>query len=276
MIVSDTVARAADDIERAHLRDPADRSFVIHRYPAPAELAGLLRRFWVPVWDVPPGRSAQQRVLQYPVCLLVATPGYSRFAGPVRGLSTATLEGRSWGFGAMFAPAAGRLLLGGPVAGIADRFVELDDVFAGLAQELRQAMMSGPDDPAAHARGRALVEARLWPLLPLDEESRLTNELVELVESDSSVTRVGQLCLRYGIGERALERLCRRRLGLTPLWLIRRRRLHEAADRLRDGTAALAQVAADLGYADQAHFSRDFKQATGMTPGRFARMSSGG
>ena len=78
-----------------------------------------------------------------------------------------------------------------------------------------------------------------------------------------------QLCERFGIGERALQRLTARRLGLSPAWLIRRRRLHEVAGGLR-GPEALADLAARLGYADQAHFARDFRTSTGLTPGEFA------
>ena len=81
---------------------------------------------------------------------------------------------------------------------------------------------------------------------------------------------VGQLCERFGIGQRALQRLTARRLGLSPAWLIRRRRLHEAAGRLREREGRLADVAAELGYADQAHFSCDFRTTTGMTPAQFA------
>ena len=61
-----------------------------------------------------------------------------------------------------------------------------------------------------------------------------------------------------------------RRIGLTPKWLIQRRRLQEAAERLRTHGTSLAEVAAALGYADQPHFSRDFSAVTGMTPGEFA------
>jgi len=64
--------------------------------------------------------------------------------------------------------------------------------------------------------------------------------------------------------------LVHRRLGLTPKWLIQRRRLQEAAERLRSGPAGLGDVAAVLGYADQAHFTRDFARVTAMTPGQFA------
>jgi AraC-like DNA-binding protein len=57
---------------------------------------------------------------------------------------------------------------------------------------------------------------------------------------------------------------------LSPKWLIQRRRLQEASVRLRSDPASLADVAADLGYADQPHFTRDFRSVTGMTPGEFA------
>jgi len=48
--------------------------------------------------------------------------------------------------------------------------------------------------------------------------------------------------------------------------------LQEAADRLRDHSTTLAQVAAALGYADQPHFIRDFAKVTTMTPGEFASL----
>lgn len=96
------------------------------------------------------------------------------------------------------------------------------------------------------------------------------NSIVRLVEDDPDVTRVAQVCEAFDLTERSLQRLTRRRLGLSPKWLIQRRRLHEAAERLRDGGGNLADVAANLGYADQSHLTRDFRSVTGMTPGEFA------
>lgn len=104
----------------------------------------------------------------------------------------------------------------------------------------------------------------------MDEEGLLVNTVVETVEAGAQLLRVAQLCERFGMTERTLQRLTQRRLGLSPKWLIRRRRLHEAAGRLRDPATELAALAADLGYTDQAHLTRDFRAATGLTPGRFA------
>ena len=114
--------------------------------------------------------------------------------------------------------------------------------------------------------------AALRPLLPVDAEGDLVNRLVAYVESSSDVTRVAQVCNEFGLSERALQRLVQRRLGLTPKWLIQRRRLQEAAERLRTGPSTLSEVAAVLGYSDQPHFIRDFSRVTSMTPGEFAAL----
>jgi AraC-like DNA-binding protein len=54
--------------------------------------------------------------------------------------------------------------------------------------------------------------------------------------------------------------------------VIRRYRMHEAAAQLRSKTPPpLAELAASLGYADQAHFTRDFKSVVGRTPARMTK-----
>ncbi|MGY1731069.1 helix-turn-helix domain-containing protein [Geodermatophilus sp. SYSU D01045] len=263
-----------DTIERAHLRDPRDASHVMYRHEATGPLAALVQRFWIPVWSVPPGDEAVQRVLQYPVCLVVVAPDYARFYGVVSGLSTTTLTGDGWAVGVMLTPAAGALVAGGPVAAYTDRHVDVGEVLgadgARLAARVRAAMAADPHSPAAHAEARAAYDDALHRFLPVDEEGALVDRLVALVESRPDLTRVDQLCAETGLSERALQRLVSRRLGLTPKWLVQRRRLQEAAGRLRDRTATLAGVAADLGYADQPHLTRDFARVTGMTPGEFA------
>lgn len=272
--------RPARDTEPAHLLDPAELHFTIDRYPVPARLAPVARRFWIPVWDVPAGRESPQHVLQYPVCLIVVTDEYARFYGVASGLSTTTLTGRGWAVGLMFQPAAGYLLTGRPVREVTDRFVDVESVtgLSGirLADRIRAVMRDDPRDEDRRAAARAVVEDHLATLLPVDEEGAFVNAVVETVETTPELLRVDDLCQRFGVAERTLQRVLHKRVGITPKWLIRRRRLHEAADRLRDSDADLAAIASDLGYADQAHLTRDFRAATGLTPGRFAaRFRSG-
>ena len=275
---SDPVAAPArlDPIERAHLKDPRDASHVMHRYAPPAGLAGLVQRFWIPVWSVPPGEEAEQRVLQHPVSLVVVSGEYARFYGVVSGLSTTTLRGDGWAVGVMCAPAAGFLLTGTPMAHFTDRAVDVGDVLGAeggrLVDRVRAAMGADPASPEAHGVAMAAYADALRRFLPVDAEGELVNEVVAFVEGDRDVTRVAQVCAAFGLSERALQRLVHRRLGLTPKWLVQRRRLQEAAELLRARTTTLGEVAAALGYADQPHFNRDFARVTAMTPGEFAAL----
>ncbi|MEO9330192.1 helix-turn-helix domain-containing protein [Gordonia aurantiaca] len=262
-----------DDVERAHLVDPRDATYRIGRWGPSPDLAELIRRFWVPVWSVPPGAEAPQRVLQYPVCLIVVTDAYARFYGVATGLSETVLTGDGWGVGVMLTPGTGGLLVG-DVSRFTDRYDELSDVFgesgADVVERVRAEMARNPHEDPAQRAATDVVEDWLRGYLPMDDEGRLVNDIVEWVEHESSVTAVAQICERFHLTERSLQRLTRRRLGLTPKWLIQRRRLHEAAERLREPGETLAVLAAELGYADEAHFVRDFKAVTGMTPREFS------
>jgi AraC-like DNA-binding protein len=161
------------------------------------------------------------------------------------------------------------VLVDGPVDRLTDRVVPFAD--DDLVRRVREAIGDDPGDPARRATAVAAMEEWIAVLGPVDEEGLLVNAIVEHVEGDPRVQRVGQVCETFAISERSLQRLTARRIGLSPKWLIQRRRLHEAAERLSAEEAPdLARVALDLGYADQAHFGRDFKAVTGVTPGEFA------
>ncbi|MEJ5946791.1 AraC family transcriptional regulator [Pseudokineococcus basanitobsidens] len=263
-----------DVVERAHLRRPDDTSHTLARYAPPPGLEHLVRRFWFPVWHVPPGEVSVQEVLQHPVCLLVVTPTYARFYGVTSGLSRTVLEGDGWAAGVMLTPAAGHLVAAEPLSTFADRSVPLAQVLPGagpaLVTAVRSAMAEDPAAPSSHAAAMAAYASVLGDVGPVDAEGALVDHVLALVESRRDLTRVDELCAAAGLSERALQRLTRRRVGLGPKWLIQRRRLHEAAELVRAGATPHAEVAALLGYADQAHVVRDFSHVTGTTPGALA------
>ena len=73
---------------------------------------------------------------------------------------------------------------------------------------------------------------------------------------------------------RALQRLFREYVGVSPKWVINRYRLHEALEQIAAGGAIdWSALALDLGYFDQAHFIRDFRRLVGVSPGAYARGS---
>ena len=105
----------------------------------------------------------------------------------------------------------------------------------------------------------------------MDEHGLLINQIVTWLRHNPDVTRVEHVAREFGLTERSLQRLVEQRVGLTPKWLVKRRRLHDAVQALKSGNTTLADVAAELGYSDQAHFTHDFRAVTGMTPGHFLR-----
>ena len=70
-------------------------------------------------------------------------------------------------------------------------------------------------------------------------------------------------------------RVFRRATGLPPHAWLKQRRLEQARALLRSGCAPL-QVALQLGFADQSHLNRQFKQSYGVSPGEYRRACAGG
>lgn len=265
---------AAHAVDRARLTEHAALAPPVHRYPPAARHTDLVRHYWVPVWDLPPQTEITEQVLQYPSCLIVVAPDYARFYGVVPGLSTKALQGSGWAVGVMLWGGAAPTVLGrSDASDLADTHVLLEELpgLRGVVAPIRSAMTPGPGDPDRHRVAIGLLEHALDALPPISAEGREVTAIVQLVESDPHLLTVGELVARSGRSERTLQRLVHRHLGLTPKWLIQRRRLQEAAHQLKGGGRPLAQVATDLGYTDQAHFTRDFHRVTGYRPGQFAR-----
>ncbi|OKJ05280.1 helix-turn-helix domain-containing protein [Kitasatospora sp. CB01950] len=73
-----------------------------------------------------------------------------------------------------------------------------------------------------------------------------------------------------------LSRAFPRELGVTVTHYRHRVRLARALDRLEAGETSLSTLAADLGYADQAHLTRTARRHLGRTPTALRRLLAGG
>lgn len=90
---------------------------------------------------------------------------------------------------------------------------------------------------------------------------------VDLVARHHGSVRVERLAAHLGIGRRRLERGFRRHVGLTPKQFARLTRFQAAIARLaRSPEVRWADLAADLGFYDQAHLIREFRSFAGLTP----------
>ena len=88
----------------------------------------------------------------------------------------------------------------------------------------------------------------------------------------SGMSRIRSMAKTLGISTRQLERRFLQETGLSPKRygrILRLQRLLFHLDNQWLGT--MTQLAYELGYADQAHLNRDFKQLTGINPGQYLR-----
>ncbi|MGA7205519.1 MAG: helix-turn-helix domain-containing protein [Specibacter sp.] len=248
-----------------------------HRLPAPATVKDLVQWFWIPEWDIEPGRSSRQQLIAFPASNLVVQPDVIELSGPTTRVSHQDLTGRGWAVGALLRPAAVPAFTADP-ASLRDSRVllPLTDLHGVVA-----AMGGAMDDPDPARRRQAAVDAfAAWLIARIPDvspEGLLANAMVDTIDSCREVARIEDAALRLAVSPRTLQRLATKYVGLSPSTLIRRRRLQDAADRVRtDPGADLARIAAELGYADQAHLANDFQKFLGFTPSSYRRWSGQG
>ncbi len=239
-----------------------------HRLPPPDAAEHLVSWFWIPQWDIEKGSTSRQHVVAYPALnLVVEHTGTSRAPIQLFGATTAAthrdLEGTGWAVGALLRPAAAAALVA-DAAEIRDGAVEVaaPDLLDGVTRAMRAGGEGGRS--AAVLEFARWLSSRVGEVTPTDA---LANEMSELLMTDAAVTRGEDAADHLNISLRTLQRLAHRYVGLPPAAMIRRRRLQEAAQRLRDDPDTdLASVAAELGYADHAHLSNEFRRVLGFTP----------
>ena len=88
--------------------------------------------------------------------------------------------------------------------------------------------------------------------------------------------RMAELADHCNLSSRQLQRQFQDVVGVSPKALARAIRFEEIRRRLMfDPDQSLTDLAYEFGYADQAHFIRDFKEFADRTPGEFAREMRG-
>jgi AraC-like DNA-binding protein len=84
---------------------------------------------------------------------------------------------------------------------------------------------------------------------------------------------LSDLCAASALSASYLIRAFRQRYHMTPHAFLLNCRIQHSQQLLRRGQP-IAQVAQELGFADQAHFQRTFKRLVAATPGQYSRSSS--
>jgi AraC-like DNA-binding protein len=240
----------------------------LERFEAGEALHAFVEHYWSVTWEEQP--RVTRETVPHPSVHLVLEPGRSELHGVYPHRFSRIIEGSGRVLGTKFRPGGFRAFAKESVARLTGKIVAPSSVFGPSIYKLEAEAAACAEAGAAFE----VVEAFLTQFNPTPTaELAAVDEIVRSIVADRSITRVEMLAERFDVGLRQLQRVFRDYVGVSPKWVIRRYRLIEAAERLRcrDDTIDFALLALDLGYSDQSHFIRDFKDMVGRTPADYYR-----
>jgi AraC-like DNA-binding protein len=243
----------------------ASRSDYRERAPVAA-----LRRHVACVWTqrIEPGKRPMIHRIVPDGCIdIVWLDGFLHVAGPDTGPVLAPISAGSLVVGIRFRPGLAPTMLGLPASELLDGRTALLHLWGGASGRLAERLVASSDPGAAMAvLERELLE-RLPDAAPVD---RLAEGVVAELRAAPPSPVVAGLAATLGSSERQLHRRCLDAFGYGPKMLDRvlrfQRFLALARTATPRGEAGLARLAADAGYADQAHLARECRALGGLTP----------
>lgn len=241
----------------------------LRRYHPSEALRPLVEHYWLVRWDLGEQPPLRQTVLPHPTVHLVVETSRPEVVGVVEGRFERVIEGRGRVLGIKLRPGAFAAFTERPVSDFTGRRVAMRELFGSRADRYAEAVLATDDDEGLCRHAEAFL-TQLRPTLP--PAARRARDLVERVQADPSVRSVETLAQLAGLAPRSLQRLLRRTVGVSPKWVLLRYRLHEALARLEhDEIPDWAALAVELGYFDQAHFTKHFKAFVGATPAEYTQ-----
>ena len=231
-------------------------------WPAPAALRDAVACAWAQVTD----SSAERAGLVLPDgCTdLIWEQGRGAYvAGPDTGPVATTMAAGTLVLGVRFRPSAGGPALGIPLSELRDLRADLADLRPAQARQLTAAL----DPEVAAARMLDMTAALVADGAP-DPEVTWAARLLR-----DPAARAEDVAAEVGLSLRQLRRRCQAAVGYGPKMLqrvLRFRRFVACVD-ARPDVLDLAAIAAEAGYADQAHLTRECGRLAGLTPAALAR-----
>jgi AraC-like DNA-binding protein len=190
-----------------------------------------------------------------------AVIGGARSAPFVRDIAAPAIS-----IGAQLQPGAARLLFGVPANELAEHHTRLGDVWGPAADEARTRILEAQTPEGRLDQLEAILAARLPRVRALHPA------IANALEHCDATPRIDALVDASGYSHRRFIALFREAVGLTPKRYARVRRFQAALARLEsEPQARWADLAMDLGYSDQAHFAREFREFSGLTPQEYRR-----
>lgn len=232
------------------------------------ELVPWLAHVWSVEWSLAENVKRTQKTVPFPAYNLIVD---SHLGCALFGCSSASfdyqLKGSGQVIGFRFKPAAQAAFWNGEPSTLTDGSLptktfakpDLNDALVAL----RRSDISGDTISGTVTMLQQYSE-------PVSKAAQKTETLVNFISQNRQINRLSDLAISVKMSERSIQRRFHDHLGISPKLVIDRFRMHDALKALHGKQELdLAGLAADLNYADQAHFSNVFRRLTGVSPGAY-------
>ncbi len=190
----------------------------------------------------------------------------AQLQGPTTGPVRFTATGRLHLFGVGLLPRGWAALIREPADSFADDLADLAALFGPTVDDVVTELVCARDDIARVAAADRFFTGLVDKARPT--QSWFT-QMTDAWLTGTANPDVDRLVQESGMSARSVERMAKRIYGASPKLLARKYRALGAAVRIGTGEANGWNDFSETGFYDQAHFIREFKQFTGLTPTRF-------
>lgn len=246
--------------------------------PAPsARLKAFVDHYWMLRWDRRGKHDYTCEVIPAPYINLtfsqVERGTTSERGVMVTGITTGKycyqISGAGFIFGVKFLPGAFYSFWPHSLSQLTDKAVPAQNLFGRIDESVQRAIitMSRVEDQVA------CVEQLLLGFEPqVHRNTALVNDIIHTVEGEQRPT-VAWVADTFAMSERRLQQVFRHHVGVGLKWIILRVRLQRAVGIVAHRRLPnWADIALELGYSDQSHFTNDFTRVIGMSPGRYLEL----
>lgn len=176
-------------------------------------------------------------------------------------------------FGVVLNPYSLSGLTGHTAEILKNEYLDFKSIWSAVGGHLEEKVVTAPDHHTRIEIISAFLE-KVWNKnVRSQADFRLVNAVHELLNLEG-VLDINRISNQYSLSLRQFERKFKKMTGFAPKHFHRISRFEKATNTCLQNNLKMTDIAYHFGYYDQAHFIKDFKQFSGLTPLTYQHVAS--
>ena len=163
-------------------------------------------------------------------------------------------------------PYANSLFFPNPISDFTNYAIDMHGIFANEVCEFHDHLIH---ERSIERKVKALDSFLIQKLRKnekMHKKTKVIGQICNSIRTEDQPFDIRNLSNTYGFSERYIQKLFLDTVGLTPRSFFNIQRFNKSLTHVLSSNQPLTTVAYECGYYDQAHFIKEFKKFTGITP----------